>query len=150
MKNNKLLISSIICLIISVFCGIGFLFLRNDTTNTIKSLNDLKNYTGIVYVGTDKCPDCRKFEEILDKVTKENKNFKYKKVEMLEVKKEENPKNIIEIINHIGVGNSIPIFVYVEKGEVVRILEFSDFDILPKDNKELALKIFFEKSLKKD
>lgn len=150
MKNNKLLISSIICLMISVFCGIGYLFLRNDTTNTIKSVSDLKNYTGIVYVGTDKCPDCRKFEEILDKVTKENKNFKYKKVEMLEVKKEENPKNIIEIINHIGVGNSIPIFVYVEKGEVVRILEFSDFDILPKDNKELALKIFFEKSLKKD
>lgn len=150
MKNNKLLISSIVCLIISVFCGIGYLFLRNDTTNTIKSLNDLKSYTGIVYIGTDKCPDCRKFEEILDKVTKENKNFKYKKVEMLEVRKEENPKNIIEIINHIGVGNSIPIFVYVEKGEVVRILEFSDFDILPKDNKELALKIFFEKSLKKD
>ena len=150
MKNNKLLISSIICLMISVFCGIGYLFLRNDTTNTIKSVNDLKNYTGIVYVGTDKCPDCRKFEEILDKVTRENKNFKYKKVEMLEVKKEENPKNIIEIINHIGVGNSIPIFVYVEKGEVVRILEFSDFDILSKDNKELALKIFFEKSLKKD
>lgn len=150
MKNNKLLISSIICLIISVFCGIGYLFLRNDTTNTIKSVSDLKNYTGIVYVGTDKCPDCRKFEEILDKVTKENKNFKYKKIEMLEIKKEENPKNIIEIINHIGVGNSIPIFVYVEKGEVVRILEFSDFDILPKDNKELALKIFFEKSLKKD
>lgn len=150
MKNNKLLISSIICLIISVFCGIGYLFLRNDTTNTIKSISDLKNYTGIVYVGTDKCPDCRKFEEILDKVTKENKNFKYKKVEMLEVRKEENPKNIIEIINYIGVGNSIPIFVYVEKGEVVRILEFSDFDILPKDNKELALKIFFEKSLKKD
>lgn len=150
MKNNKLLISSIICIIISVFCGIGYLFLRNDTTNTIKSVSDLKSYTGIVYVGTDKCPDCRKFEEILDKVTKENKNFKYKKVEMLEVKKEENPKNIIEIINHIGVGNSIPIFVYVEKGEVVRILEFSDFDILPKDNKKLALKIFFEKSLKKD
>ena len=150
MKNNKLLISSIVCLIISVFCGIGYLFLRDNTTNTIKSINDLKSYTGIVYVGTDKCPDCRKFEEILDKVTKENKNFKYKKVEMLEVKKEENPKNIIEIINHIGVGNSIPIFVYVEKGEVVRILEFSDFDILPKNNKELALKIFFEKSLKKD
>lgn len=151
LKNNKLLFLSIILIIIAMLCGISYFFInKKSDRDVLKSVDDLRNYTGIVYVGTNKCPDCKKFTELLDKVTTKNTNFKYKKIEMKEIKKEKNPKNIVEMINHIGVGNAIPIFVYVENGEVIRMLEFADFETFSEDKQELALKIFFEKALNKE
>ena len=151
LKNNNLLSLSIILIIIAMLCGISYFFInKKSNRDVLKSVDDLKKYTGIVYVGTNKCPDCKKFTELLDKVTTKNTNFKYKKIEMKEIKKEKNPKNIIEMINHIGVGNAIPIFVYVETGEVIRMLEFADFETFSEDKQELALKIFFEKALNKE
>ena len=152
MKKNKLMIISIILILISLISAFTYISLKNKKVNMdeIKTMKELENYTGVVYAGTDKCPDCKKFTEILNSVVKKNSKYKYKKIELREVNFDKNPQNIKDLLYKLGIIAPIPIFAYVEKGEMIQLLELGDFEKVAEDKKADALEWFFEKVLEKD